>query len=277
MSGSLLNSTNNRLESINGKLKQVINRHSSLEDFISRFFVILSTLRSERDHKAAVNFQKVKVQNFGIGSPEYQYSQLLTSYASSYVSRQLNLVHKVKEITASEDGTLYTVETSGGVKNVSLHDCDCLFSKSMLLPCRHIFALRRKLGTPLFDESLCNIRWTSKYYRENQRMFLDVSWSSSDSVQVTQATSKPSRVLSQHQKYRKAIVLTSDLASILSEASGIHYDRRTALLKELIVYWKNGEEVALTEIDDGKSYPLKLGCGFAKPYMHSPQAGLIYF
>ena len=45
--GNFLNFTNNRLESINGKL---INRHSSLEEFVDRFFVILT---AERDHKAA--------------------------------------------------------------------------------------------------------------------------------------------------------------------------------------------------------------------------------
>ena len=82
--GSFLNSTNN---SINGKLKQVISKNSSLEEFINKFFIILSTLRAERDHKAAVMFQKVKVQNFGKGTPEYQYSQLLTVYASSYVMK----------------------------------------------------------------------------------------------------------------------------------------------------------------------------------------------
>ena len=32
------NFPNNRLESINGKLKQVINRNSSLEEFIRHFF-----------------------------------------------------------------------------------------------------------------------------------------------------------------------------------------------------------------------------------------------
>ena len=48
--GSFLNFTNNRLESINGKLKQVINFHSSLEEFIAKFFIILTTLRTERDH-----------------------------------------------------------------------------------------------------------------------------------------------------------------------------------------------------------------------------------
>ena len=58
---NFLNSTNTRLESINGKLKQVVNRHSSLEDFLEKFFIILTTLRTERDHKAALLFQKVKV------------------------------------------------------------------------------------------------------------------------------------------------------------------------------------------------------------------------
>ena len=36
--GSFLNSTNNHLESMNGKLKQVISKHSSLEDFVHHFF-----------------------------------------------------------------------------------------------------------------------------------------------------------------------------------------------------------------------------------------------
>ena len=60
--GSFLNATNNRLESINGKLKQVVRRHSYLEEFISSFFTILTALRTERDHKAAIMFQKVRVQ-----------------------------------------------------------------------------------------------------------------------------------------------------------------------------------------------------------------------
>lgn len=51
-SGNFLNTTNNRLESINGKLKQVISRYCSLEKFVAKFFIILTSLRTERDHKA---------------------------------------------------------------------------------------------------------------------------------------------------------------------------------------------------------------------------------
>ena len=88
--GSFLNATNNRLECINGKLKQVINHHSTLEDFISKFFIILSALRTERDHKTAVMFQKVKVLPFQQGTAEFEYTQYLTSYAAGLCLSNLN-------------------------------------------------------------------------------------------------------------------------------------------------------------------------------------------
>ena len=33
--------------------------------------------------------------------------------------------------------------------------------------------------------------------------------------------------------------------SVISEASGIHFDRRIRLIKDLINYWKNDAEVAI--------------------------------
>ena len=52
------------------------------------------------------------------GSPESLYSELLTFYASAYVTKQLAILHKVKLVSA-------------------LH-CDCTFRTSMMLPFRHI-------------------------------------------------------------------------------------------------------------------------------------------
>ena len=146
-SGSFLNSTNNRLECLNGKLKQVICRNSSLEDFIENFFVILFTLRCERDHKASISFQKVKAKNFGVGTTEYQYSKLLTSYASSFVAKQLKLVNSVTELDQVDQSGVYQAKTT---TVITINDCECLFCKSMLLPCRHILALRRMLGMSQF-------------------------------------------------------------------------------------------------------------------------------
>ena len=249
-SGSFLNTTNNRLESINGKLKQVISRHSSLEKFES-FFTILATLRTERDHKAAVMFQKVKVQNFEQGSAESRYSELLTSYASSFVLNQLKMAPKVKKIR--EDGDEYRVTTSGE-KLVSLENCGCMFHTSMRLPCRHMFALRSQVGEPLYDPTLCDERWTYGYYRSTQRLFAEKS-SPSSSLLVTTAT-KSSRPLSQHEKYHKALLLSSELASVASAASNVHFERRIELLSRLTDHWRRGEEVTVTKVVDYGKYIL---------------------
>ena len=127
ISGSFLNSTNNRLESINGKLKQVINCHSSLKSFIKNFF-IRSSWRAKP--QSSYCSKKIRVQAFDDGSPEKLYSQLLTHYASDSV---LRLVHKVK---IKKNGRAYIIESSKGVKQVSVTDCGCLFRKLMLLPSR---------------------------------------------------------------------------------------------------------------------------------------------
>lgn len=247
-SGSFLNSTNNRLESINGKLKQVISKNSSLEEFVIHFFIILGALRTERDHKAAIMFQKVRVNPFPEDSPESKYAQLLTSYASKFVLQQLSLVEKVKNV--KEANGEFTIQSSEGLIVVNPLACGCLSNKAMALPCRHVFALRKKLGTPLFDANLCDERWTLSYYKSTQRLF-SASTVSVSPVVISTVGSKHRRKLSQHQKFRKASIITSELASVTSEASNIHFQRRIELLEDLIAHWKSGDEVAIVEVEKG--------------------------
>ena len=167
--GNFLNFTNNRLESINGKLKQVINRHSSLEEFVENFFIILAALWTERDHKAALMCQKIKVNPFRDDSPQHMYSRLLTNYAAEFVHKQLKLAEKIPDFTEDDEG--FMLKTSEGLKKVTVTSCECVFNKSMILPCRHIFALRGKLNMSLYDASICDERWTSDYYKSTQRIF----------------------------------------------------------------------------------------------------------
>ena len=71
------------------------------------FFCILTALHTERDHKAALMFQKVRVCPFPKDSAEYSYSHLLTSYAFTFVNKQLKLIDKVKNFEeAEEDKTI---------------------------------------------------------------------------------------------------------------------------------------------------------------------------
>ena len=66
-------------------------------------------------------------------------------------------------------------------------------------------------------------------------------------------TSKEHRhSLRQHQKFRKASILSAELASVTCYASKTQFERRIKLIKDLILYWKNGE-VGLAELNESES------------------------
>ena len=45
--------------------------------------------------------------------------------------------------------------------------------------------MRETLGLDLFDECICDQRWTMQYYESNQRVFLTKGASDSNSAQVS--------------------------------------------------------------------------------------------
>ena len=144
---------------------------------------------------------------------------------------------------------MYQVKTSEGMKTVTVTECECIFQGSMKLPCRHIFALRKKLSLSLFDRSCCADRWTTSYYHATQRLFSDLP--GTPTVDISFHDYPKNRKLTQHEKFRKASILTTQLATVVSEASHVHFYRRLDLLKDLIDSWKSGNEVTLADIDSG--------------------------
>uniref|UniRef100_A0A7M5WUR1 SWIM-type domain-containing protein n=1 Tax=Clytia hemisphaerica TaxID=252671 RepID=A0A7M5WUR1_9CNID len=131
-SGDFLNSTNNRLESFNSKLKSLLGHRSSLNEFVRGFFTVLSAIRSERDKAAADEFLKSKTlvpENTTVAAIRSH----LTSYAADFVCQELAAVSK-------------TV-----VRNSTNTSCDCCFHQSMRLPCRHIFLTRSLAGLSIYD------------------------------------------------------------------------------------------------------------------------------
>lgn len=84
--------TNNRLESINAKVKSVCSRFVSLSNFFEQFFAVLSALRNERDHNTLMAMVKKRASTVPKNSDETQYEKLLTPYA---VLKQLQLKGKV--------------------------------------------------------------------------------------------------------------------------------------------------------------------------------------
>ena len=166
---SLNTKTNNRLESLNAKVKSVCSKYASLPVFFDHFFSLLKCLRNERDHSTLMAIAKKSVSTFNVHSSEYQFAESLTPYAFEYVSKQLSLRHNVSIETAN-DSNEFIVNSSNGKLTVTHNICTCTFWKSMRLPCRHILAVREKNELPLFEPSLASTRWTKRYMRDAFRL-----------------------------------------------------------------------------------------------------------
>ena len=259
---NFLNSTNNRLESINQKLKAVVSSHSSLLEFNKQLQSCLSSLRVERDHRAASIFQKRPVCLNNLKEYELQYYNKCTPFAFKHIQKQLTLHEKCGKILENGLNGFFTIESKKGNLQVSSEKCHCDFFTSMKLPCRHILALRKHLSYPLYCESICDRRWTKDHYFMSHRIFKSCEQplvgveqvpEDSDGLSITVDTRKEKKILSQHDKYRKAFEVTRTLASLASEASGKLFQNRLATLHQILDSWKNGKEVILNSENDARS------------------------
>ena len=100
-------------------------------------------------------------------------------------------------------------------------------------------------GKLVFNENICDKRWTLMYniLQNNSKAFFYFNW-------IFQTSSKNCR-LSQHEKFHKAHLLTSELASVASEKSRVHFQQQLEVLEDFITHWKAGNEVTITDVDEG--------------------------
>jgi len=115
-----LNSTNNRLESINQKIKSVVTRHTSLLTFFEDLMKCLNSLSQERDHRAAMVFEKCAVRLFPEDTCLSRYQELLTPYTFSFVVKQFELSSKLRiTVSVDKNHNSLAIETS---------NCTCRYS-----------------------------------------------------------------------------------------------------------------------------------------------------
>jgi len=239
---SLYNTTNNRIESFNGKLKSVIKLHSPLQELIDGFFTVLYALRNERNNKAAMSLLKRKVTSFSPTSSQYHYMVLLTSYGSNFVIRQLDDMKKIGNIVKKDAHYEFREEPE---ITATSSTCTCSFQTSLQLPCRHIFVVRESEGLPLFCKELCAERWTKTYYRQHQRMFAPESINSPPINILVKENRR--RVLNQNERFRNVTTLSKRLIQLVSCEGMRVYNKKMDVLKRLINLWESDIDVEIVE------------------------------
>lgn len=224
------NRTTNRVESVNQKITMVVLRNESLPQLFEDLMVVTMGLRIERDQRAtAVLLKTSTVPNST--DDELNFCKLLTPYAFKGVSQQLDAA---KTMTTVEDPT------------ASCESCTCRFARSVQLPCRHIFFLRKQNGFPLFFTKGVAARWTRDYYQRACRLFAD-SNEVSASVEMCDISVTGGRTLSQVQKYREVSTLLLQVSARIAGLAMTKYERYLDVIKQLRDAVEKGQDVCLAD------------------------------
>ncbi|XP_065679758.1 zinc finger SWIM domain-containing protein 1 [Hydra vulgaris] len=243
---TFLNRTNNRLESLNQKIKQVCSRNTNLGQFFDDFLVFLQSTRVMQDHKAINIFHKRPVILYEPGSVEESYKKLLTPYAFSFVLKELELASEVRSLKKLPQNQ-YEVTTTYAKLKVTVLSCDCGFRSAMLLPCRHIFAVRKVEEVDLFNRTLCSPRWSLDYYKSKHHVAKSLAPGNPGQYGVVTSNkkAKTTAILSQNEKYKKTLQLCHKLGSIVSESPMREYENRYDLLANVLDFWKKGIDIGI--------------------------------
>lgn len=245
------NTTNNRLESHNQKLKDLTQRSSSLTEMFRNVIRFVTTSMSEYCHNVfKEEFTTCTSADDGLtGVPDIRAS--CTQYAADLIVAQLKLGNSVNYQISPCDGQEYTLSgPSGSLYHVDVNSstCSCTFKKTYCLPCRHVFALRISLNMTIFNRDIVAKRWLKTYQSEG--IFDSVTPKDATPVMPEQVCvsslgvqSSRTGTLARNQKFRKMQTLCQKLAMISSECGMPQFREKYSQVQTLIKLWEENAEV----------------------------------
>jgi len=257
---TLGNTTNNRIESQFGKIKSVITSRRRLGECIRLLINVLTSADIISMQHQFADRCKMRYHNSYSG-PGAQYFSLVTDYASRKVIQQISMSgttkYSVEEVNSDRDAEhseykVVNVKSSdANTVSDSCVKCTCSFNTGMLLPCRHIFAARQRVGLPVFDRSLVAERWLLTKHDTSGDMEVG-SASQGTSLLVCSRNCSGVRTLNQREKYNKAMQLTTKLAVLMSECGQYEFDVKFSLLSDVLERFETGRDCVLIEEDDDR-------------------------
>ncbi|XP_057320539.1 uncharacterized protein LOC130664581 [Microplitis mediator] len=233
--GNLGNTTNNRLESLNSKIKNKLLRHKSLVNFINNFFELILSRQHESNHKRANEFLKINTsKSFLTVDEENKFRSYLSEPVFEKVLNEIQKYSSIEWIKIDSQTKEYSFLFENNEINVNQYQCECLFRTSMMLPCRHIIAVRKLDGLELFDLSLIDKRWTDGVVTKIN----NVSHHESTPTKQNSTHNSISRIvtpkkLSVSQKQSKLKDIANDIVYSASKSTPRMYEHTLKVLQNL--------------------------------------------
>ena len=246
------NTTNNQLESHNQILKDLTHRSSTLTEMFQNVLRFSSTSASEYSHTVfKEEFTTCMFADKRLKGAQ-DIRSVCTQYAADMIMNQLRLTHSVKYEISDKSDDHYTLTITGSnVYDVNLMDnqCSCSFKRTLMMPCRHIFAIRLSLTVPTFKEEMVGQGWLKSY--QSKDMFDQSTSSVSDGdldsfiaqenhvhMSTLNSECKLSGTLARNQMFRKMQSLCQKLATIASECGMPQYREKYTQVTKLVDLWE---------------------------------------
>ena len=222
---NLGNTTNNRIESFNQKVKAVLDHQNSLAEALRGLLLLVRTSLYAVEHRAFTSSLKVPYHHNESDADVSLITRSLTPYAANIVLAELNCARS-------------------NVNKLLKDTCICILKTTVGLPCKHIFAQRIFEKTCLFSLSDVLERWLSNYNTslkstpENLANSLSIS---RKKLRKTQTV--PSE---KNEKYRDIMFVCKEIADLASSQGTNQFAAKLETLEILLDFWKNGQTVLLT-------------------------------
>lgn len=233
------NRTNNRLESLNQKIKAVVSKYARLATFFDDLITCIASYNIERDHAAAVGIMKSILATSIDTEYDTKYSKILTQYAYHKYKKQSIKSERV-EFTRIDELEAECMENNVRI-TVSDDTCSCAFFNTMKLPCAHIIAFLVHHKEEAFKPTLCAERW-----KKDKSIFskeFNYAAVPSSSQQMIPCTNRPqrSRNMTANEKFRCAEKVTKKICEIMSEKSQEDFNRLMVHLKQFQTSLENNQ------------------------------------
>jgi len=245
---NLGNTTNNRIESQFGKLKQVVTRKSRMNECVRLLLSIVMSADVQDKYKQYKMRYKVAYAN-GYSGAGAGYFGIVSPYAAKKIIDQLSRAD-CQRYTTQQQGNQYQIVNKKYEAQYCVSDdatvCTCAFHRTMLLSCRHIFLVRQNSAQSIVTAELVAMRW----HLESS----DRSGAVASSSPAVQLLGMPcptnSRTLSKAEKYTAACKQMRKIASIMSEVGLQEFLSMTSFLARVKTHFEAGKECYLLEDDD---------------------------
>lgn len=251
------NNTTNRVESHNGKLKNVLTSSGKLHEAVRALLKISSSMLHEARHQTAL-LQTCEFYSYtASGEVEKTCFKELTPYACALINKEQRKMKESPPEVRQSEPDVYSVKSAFGCHEVSLKEqtCTCTTFSKMGLLCRHFLAVCQQSNKTPDLQKAVKARW----FKSHQLGFMAesarkaASEASREETDVTEVLTMPGpsyERVNRNQRFNFAMRTFKAIADHLADCPAAVFTTRLEFLENVHSSWMQGQDVVASIASD---------------------------